>query len=271
VLLLVAPTSIPAQQQAPPSQPRSQVELQSKTILTESGLDFPPEAIAAAELGLDFKAIKDRPFQGEMVVETERKLADGNTFSRKSTSVFYRDSKGRLREEKTIKSPANQEVQLPMRSMITISDLENHVHYALFPEMKGGFRTQMPAALTAQADSSRVTPWSPQRNQKYTREVLGYQMIEGLQCEGVLERVTIPVGAVGNPFPLESVTERWYSAELQINLLIKHSDPRTGEITIRMTNVVREEPPESLFEIPSGYQIQEGQTTTITRVPQDKP
>jgi hypothetical protein len=46
-------------------------------------------------------------------------------------------------------------------------------------------------------------------------EPLGQQTIEGLVCEGMREIHTIPVGEVGNDRPIETVTERWYSPELQ--------------------------------------------------------
>jgi hypothetical protein len=38
-----------------------------------------------------------------------------------------------------------------------------------------------------------------------------------------------------------------------MNLLIKHNDPRTGSVTLTVSNVSRTEPDPSLFEIPEGY------------------
>jgi hypothetical protein len=64
-----------------------------------SDLELDSFGIAAIEMGLHFKLIKNRRFQAEMVVETEQKLADGSSLHKKKTEVFYRYQKGRLREE----------------------------------------------------------------------------------------------------------------------------------------------------------------------------
>lgn len=130
---------------------------------------------------------------------------------------------------------------------------------------------QEPVAFLKEMESRRTTPWAPQWDQNFTRQILGNQMIEGLQCEGRLDTVTIPAGSTGNSFPIEIVTERWYSADLQINLIVKHTDPRSGETTIRLTNVSLEEPQKALFEIPPGYEIREGGTTTIPLAEKKKP
>ncbi|MBI1750928.1 MAG: hypothetical protein HY234_11595 [Acidobacteria bacterium] len=272
VILSMLPGELLAQQQTPSDRPKRKVELRTEqSVVAGTDFDFPPEAIAAMELGLDFRAIKERPFRAEMVVETDRRLADGNSLHRKSTSTFYRDHNGRLREERRVEHPGIQDEPAIVKTMVSINDPEQGIHYVLFPGMKAGFRTQQPAAFVKEIETSRTTPWTPQPDQNFTTEVLGYQMIEGLQCEGKLDTVTIPAGATGNPFPMEIVTERWYSAELQMNLLVKHRDPRRGETTIRLTNLSLEEPQESLFEIPPDYEIQEGRTTMVSPVDKKKP
>jgi hypothetical protein len=39
--------------------------------------------------------------------------------------------------------------------------------------------------------------------------------------------------------PIEIVSERWYSPELQLVVMTRHSDPRTGETTYKLTNLNR--------------------------------
>jgi hypothetical protein len=48
--------------------------------------------------------------------------------------------------------------------------------------------------------------------------------------------------------------EYWYSDDLRINLIIKHSDPREGTTTMTVSDIARVEPDPSLFEIPDGYE-----------------
>ena len=50
------------------------------------------------------------------------------------------------------------------------------------------------------------------------------------------------------------VDEFWYSEDLHLNLLMRHSDPRLGMRTFSATNISRDEPPLSLFEL-AGYKI----------------
>lgn len=99
------------------------------------------------------------------------------------------------------------------------------------------------------------TKTSPNANE--VKEQLGKQSIEGVEAEGTRTTVTIPAGEIGNERPIEIVSERWYSPELQLVVMTRHSDPRFGETTYKLTNINRSEPAKSLFEVPSDYTIKE--------------
>lgn len=86
-------------------------------------------------------------------------------------------------------------------------------------------------------------------------EDLGVQNIEGVEAVGKRTVTTIPAGEIGNERPIEIVYERWYSNELQLVVFSRQNDPRFGEQTYRLTNIVRSEPDPSLFELPSGYRL----------------
>ena len=51
------------------------------------------------------------------------------------------------------------------------------------------------------------------------------------------------------------VTERWFSKELQMAVLITRRDPRAGDTVYRLTNIVRAEPPPDLFTVPPDYRV----------------
>src|SRR6185503_10404072 len=89
------------------------------------------------------------------------------------------------------------------------------------------------------------------------KESLGKQNIEGVEAEGTRYTITIAAGEIGNEAPINIVSESWYSSELQTVVMSRHSDPRMGENTYRLTNINRSEPPHSLFELPSDYTIKE--------------
>ena len=82
--------------------------------------------------------------------------------------------------------------------------------------------------------------------------------IEGVTAEGTRTTSTIPTGAIGNVLPIEVVTERWYSRELQMPVLISRRDPRSGDSVYRLRNIVKTEPPPDLFLVPPDYQVRGG-------------
>ena len=99
---------------------------------------------------------------------------------------------------------------------------------------------------------------SKPNNANEVKEDLGKQNIGGVEAEGTRTTVTIAAGEIGNERPIEIVSERWYSPELELVVMTRHSDPRTGETTYKLTNINRAEPAKSLFEVPSDYTIKEG-------------
>jgi hypothetical protein len=86
---------------------------------------------------------------------------------------------------------------------------------------------------------------------------LEHKTLEGVPVEGRKTTTTIPAGQVGNEQPLTIVSEEWRSPDLNVLVLTKHSDPRTGESTYRLQNIVRAEPDRSLFMVPADYTIKE--------------
>lgn len=106
-----------------------------------------------------------------------------------------------------------------------------------------------------------VMQWHGGPDQGGKSESLGKQTIEGVEAEGTRNVTTIPAGKIGNERAIEIVFERWYSPELQTVVMTRHSDPRFGETTYRLTNISRDEPARSLFEVPAGYTVKEAPTT----------
>ena len=86
-------------------------------------------------------------------------------------------------------------------------------------------------------------------------ESLGEQQVEGVLANGTRRTITIPTESIGNDRPIVSVTEEWYSPELQMLVMRTTKDPQVGEITYKVTNLNRNEPLKELFEIPPGYQV----------------
>lgn len=99
-------------------------------------------------------------------------------------------------------------------------------------------------------------------------EKLEKRVVEGVEAEGHRTVTTIPAGEIGNEQPIQIVHERWYSPELQVVVMTRHSDPRFGETTYRLTNINRSAPDATLFQVPADYTLREGPAaprTTLRR------
>ena len=99
--------------------------------------------------------------------------------------------------------------------------------------------------------------WLDKRNPSAKTETLGKQNINGVEAEGTRTTVTIAPGEIGNERAIEIVSERWFSPELQMIVMTRHSDPRFGENTYQLIDINRTEPARELFQVPPGYKIEE--------------
>jgi hypothetical protein len=130
------------------------------------------------------------------------------------------------------------------------------------PQKAAAVKEQLDQAMAtlSQMDTMRATLTKTVMAKSAAAEQLGQQVMEGLTAEGTRTTVTLEAGAIGNDRPIHVVSERWYSPELQTVVTTKHSDPRSGEETFRLSNVRKGEPGADLFMLPPGYQLQESGT-----------
>lgn len=125
-------------------------------------------------------------------------------------------------------------------------------------ELKAREMSERMNTVTVAGTGTGVATFSARANTQVNKESLGIQVIEGVQAEGTRITITIPAGEIGNERPIVTVNERWYSPELQTVVMTKNSDPRSGETTFRLTNINRNEPDPSLFQVPADYTVKEG-------------
>jgi len=233
------------------------------------------------------KTVKGAPYSAEAVTETTQVLADGNRIVHKSSAMQYRDSEGRERREESIGRISNWDSQGQAAKTVFISDPVAKTSFTLDPSKRTARKSGLPGSVfhfaappgagTVQTFSrtensvvsipggrgeisiitSATTSPGEKNNPNSKVEPLGKMMFDGVEAEGTRTTITIPVGQIGNERPINIVDERWFSNELQMTVLSKHSDPRTGETTYKLTNISRTEPLRSLFEIPVDYTVAE--------------
>ena len=88
-----------------------------------------------------------------------------------------------------------------------------------------------------------------------TTTTLGSREFDGVRADGKKTTWTIPAGRIGNKLPIEIVSERWYSPELNVVVLSRHADPRSGERIYRLESIKREEPSTELFKVPADFAV----------------
>jgi hypothetical protein len=86
-------------------------------------------------------------------------------------------------------------------------------------------------------------------------EALGSRDFDGVRADGKRTTRTIPAGAIGNEKPIAIVSERWFSPDLNIVVMSRNVDPRSGETVYRLTDLKRAEPSAELFKVPADYKV----------------
>lgn len=286
------------------------------------------DANAFAGIGMRFanRPVKNLPYSAEVITERVQNLADGNQITHKTTSMTYRDSAGRTRQEMrdpkgevrniTIHDPVSgatyilnprektatqiapnkqlgaaaaeaarariealrKEGKLPEmkeRREIIIrhsgdqgEDVKIDIEKAEGMKIEGRHHLQiapggdMQIHLGALAGAFGDSKWSS----KAATKELGMRDIDGVKAEGKVRTYEIPAGEVGNRNAIVVSDETWFSPELQVTVLTKHSDPRTGDNIYRLGSIKREEPPASLFAVPSDYAVKDVMANVQRRI-----
>lgn len=209
------------------------------------------------EIGDGPKVVTGAPMTAVIESTHDTTLSDGNTIHRDNQSTVYRDSQGRVRREVSFEL-ATPSTGATQGTMIIIMDPVAGTRYILNPQKKTAdqmpLRPPKPPAGAAEGEP----PAKPSDDANVTTTDLGSKTILGLQATGTRVTRTIPAGQIGNAKPIEVVTERWMSSDLQIPMSVTHTDPMMGTMTSQVTSVTRGEPSASMFQVPSDYKVVTG-------------
>jgi hypothetical protein len=92
-------------------------------------------------------------------------------------------------------------------------------------------------------------------------EKLGRKVIEGVEADGERRSYTVPIGQDHNDHPVVVIHETWYCPELKIVVLETNDDPRSGQTTSQLVNIVRGEPDVAKYRPPAGYVVRDVQVS----------
>ncbi len=208
------------------------------------------------------KVIAGAPYFAEESSSQTQTLGDGtHIVQNQKLNKRWRDSAGRTRIERPAVRTRDESTNMPM--IVEISDPVAGYSYIFDSQSRVAHRMPLRSTPPPKNDPNlpstiivkRLPPEQAQAQPQTESEDLGTQNIEGVLANGTRMTRTIPIGFAGNDKPIVTVNELWMSPDLHLSVLIKNSDPRTGEQITRLTNISRDEPDPSLFQPPPGYTV----------------
>jgi hypothetical protein len=247
-------------------------------------------------------AVVGAPYSATITNESVQTLADGNRIMQTSTGSTGRDSLGRTRQDMVLPTIGNLSVANAPH-LIFIHDPVAQTSYTLnltdktahkmpaLPPLPTGTGGVAGAMLTMRVEANGPPLPPPdalpvtmagapapgtffeknlniEEHDQVNTEDLGSQSMEGVVVKGTRTTRLIPAGRIGNERPITIITEVWTSPDLKIVVYSKRHDPRIGEQTFRLTDIVRAEPNPSWFTVPADFKIMDDPAPIVYRTKQ---
>lgn len=215
------------------------------------------------------------PFSAQRVTSSFMTSSDGSRKTMDLVEDVARDSSGRIRFQKHMRLPDESETMTlsnrdgekftPTKELLRIS-------ITIFDCLKGKTISIQPGLQIARVWERGSPSESPQRSRPYSSasatllgkklppeisvEDLGYKEVEGIQAHGIkVTHLGTEKDGEWNGKPVD-IYEGWASEDLAATILeIQITSKVSSESRRTLTNIRREEPEPSLFEIPPGYKI----------------
>jgi hypothetical protein len=209
--------------------------------------------------------VLNAPYSAQRHFTSTSKGVDGTTSRTESSGSEARDSQGRtysagerhwtyLDDGKSVlKSEILYRIDDPVARTETRWDSTSKkvkvIHFPKSASEGNALRTRCPSACpeTGIDDSSLEI------------EKLGHKVIEGVEADGERKSYTVPVGQDHNDHPIVVTHETWYCPELKIIVLETNDDPRSGQTTNQLLNIVRGEPNTDNYRPPANYVVNDVQ------------
>lgn len=195
-----------------------------------------------------------QPFTATEVTTLTQTPIDGTKITRTAEDRIARDSEGRTYKEQHL--PWTQDAKNPVYYM-NIYDPVAKERIHLDPQRHVAMQGPV-EPIYSREYKPKDDPGIPaaRKDETVKTEKLGYQDIAGVNCWGKRTTHIIPQGTIGNSQTITIVDEFWYSDELGLDLVRRHSDSSSGEQVSELHDLQRSEPPPQMFKVPTGYEVQ---------------
>jgi hypothetical protein len=205
--------------------------------------------------------IPNAPFSGVVNIERTMVRKDGSVMQFKSTREVARDTRGRIHNEARVLIPVSS-TDTPELLNIRLYDPQTRISTEVDVRKRIFWTRTMDHPPSTEPPSIRfAAPDGNAPSSEFTKqEDLGIREIDGIPAHGI--RQTQNVADENDGKEVVITDEYWYSQDLRINLMIKHSDPRKGMTMMTVAQVTRTEPDLAVFEVAEGYTHPGAQTAT---------
>jgi hypothetical protein len=235
---------------------------------------YPPNLSTGGDnflLGMTIGSVPGYPISGTIYAENTRPDSHGKLVITRFRSKIYRDSKGRTRLEWDM-TPLD-ETPKPGWFMIEIYDPTTRTSIHLQPSIKAASTGHFPGPdenpqqICEASDFPKVDPKPEMDPEDFARvalpqvsqEELAHDVVNGMTARHGRQSVKLAPNSPGKNSDYATVTDYWFSQELQVFVLVKRSGPGKSQHTVKLSNISRGEPDLSLFTVPPGYQVAEPQ------------
>jgi hypothetical protein len=246
-----------------PRSPAQEVFLQQ-----EGKFLYPPNLSTGGDnvlLGMTIGSVVGFPITATIDAENTRTDAHGKSIVVRFRSKIYRDSKGRTRLEWDM-TPLNKPPK-PGWFAIEIYDPTTRTSLHLQPSTKTASRSHFPAPdekpqpVCQDSDLPKIDPEAlaqlPVPAPQVIQIELAHDVVENMVVRRGRESVKPPPGSSTRNPAYATLTDYWFSQQLQAFVLVKRIGPGKSQHTIKLSNISRDEPGVSLFAVPPDYNVSE--------------
>ena len=231
------------------------IVLSGVVIAQENSYAAPPDypGVQTFIPGIFVPPVPNAPFSGTVEILSKQTLPNGSLYERWCSYLIARNSAGVIHNERRKLEKAGFHGEPPIQH-VHLYDPQTHLDTILIPETHIARQTTL-SQLKPPANSTLETAVIPRNTINPTSRDLGTQTIAGVVLHGTRKQWTVPAANSGTSHDVMVTDDYWYSEDLKVYLVLKHNDPRTGEQTVGIVKLDRQEPDSSLFQIPSAYKI----------------
>ena len=204
--------------------------------------------------GVFVTPIPGAPFSGTVEIISKEVLPDGSMRTRQTVNHIARNSAGVIyNERRQLVAPAYQGEPRLLSSHIY--DPQNRLSTFLEPRTLLARQTVLREAPKNVENSAPQTVVAAVRGPNLTITDLGTETVAGLLLRGTRKERVVPASLSGTGKEITITDEYWLSTELNVYLIVRHNDPRTGEQTIGIVDISLKEPDPVTFQIPAKYKV----------------